>query len=142
MRRAGTLSREVGLHCRPMPTEDPEIRRAIEILEEVVALRGRSGAAVDAKLVQARAALGALGVDPDVVTDILYPPSAPEPADPAHLARLLRQRLDDLGYTPEDLQPPDLPELSREELDRRIEQAVREAAARAGRDGGGLEPGR
>jgi hypothetical protein len=122
-----------------MPTEDPEVRRAIEILEEVVALRGRSGTAVDAKLIQARAAMGALGVDPDVVTDLLYPPAAPEPADPAHLARLLRRRLEDLGYDPEALQPLDLPELGREELDRRIEQAIRDAAARAGRGDGGQE---
>ncbi len=120
-----------------MPTGDPEIQRAIERLEEVVALRGRSGSEVEGKLARARAAMAALGVDPGVVTDILYPPPPPEPADPAHLARLLRQRLNDLGYSPDDLQAVELPELSREELDRRIEQAIRDAAQRVG---GGERP--
>jgi len=66
-----------------MPKESPEIQRAIEMLEEVVALRGRSGADVDLRLAQIRAEMRELGVDPDVVTDILYPPPLPEPADPA-----------------------------------------------------------
>lgn len=116
-----------------MAIEDPEIRRAIEILEEVLELRGRSGKEVEARLARARAAMGALGVDPDVVTDLLYPPPPPEPADPAHLARLLRHRLEDLGYAPDELRPPNLQDLPREELDRKIEQAVRDAATRAAR---------
>jgi hypothetical protein len=123
-----------------MPTDDPEILRAIEILEEVVALRGKSGPGVAGKLAQARAAMAALGVDPDVVTDILYPPPPPEPIDPAQLHRLLRQRLHDLGYSPADLQGAAQPALEREELDRRIEQAIRDAAAAAA--GGGERPPR
>lgn len=119
------------LNCPSVPIEDPEIRRAIEILEGVLELRGQSGEEVEARLVQARAAVGSLGVDPDLVTDLFYPPPPPEPADPAHLARLLRHRLEDLGYAPDELQPPDLPDLSRDELDRQIEQAIRAAAARA-----------
>jgi hypothetical protein len=114
-----------------MLAEDPEIRRAIEILEGVIELRGQRGEEVEARLAQARAAMGSLGVDPDVVTDLLYPPSPPEPAAPGHLARLLRQRLEDLGYVPDELRAPDLPELGREEIDRRIEQAIRDAAERA-----------
>jgi len=112
-----------------MPKEDPEIRRAIEMLEEVVALRGKSGADVEVRLAQIRAAMSTLGVDPDVVTDILYPPPPPEPADPAALLRLLRQRLDHLGYGPDELAAPDLPPLDRDELDRRIERAIRQASA-------------
>jgi len=115
--------------------EDPEIRRAIELLEEVLDLRGRSGEETEARLARARSAMSALGVDPDVVSDLLYPPPPPDPADPAHLARLLRHRLEDLGYVPEDLRAPDLPALPREELARRIEQAIRAAAARAGEPG-------
>lgn len=114
-----------------MAIEDPEIGRAIATLEEVLELRGRSGEEVEARLARARAALGQMGVDPDVVSDLLYPPPPPEPADPALLARLLRQRLEDLGYAPDELRAPDLPDLSREELDRRIEAAIRNAAARA-----------
>ncbi len=114
-----------------MPIEDQEIRRAIEILEEVLELRGQSGDDVEARLAEARVAVGSLGVDPDLVTDLFYPPPPPDPADPAHLARLLRHRLEDLGYAPDEIQPPDLPDLSRDELDRRIEQAIRDAAARA-----------
>jgi hypothetical protein len=111
-----------------MSTDDPEIHRAIELLEEVIASRGRRGADVESQLAQARAAMAALGVDPDVVTDILYPPPPAEPVGPAHLHRILRQRLDDLGYNPDDLEAAELPEVGREELDRRIEQAIREAA--------------
>jgi hypothetical protein len=121
-----------------MPKESPEIQRAIEMLEEVVALRGRSGADVDLRLAQIRAAMRELGVDSDVVTDILYPPPLPEPADPALLPRLLRRRLDDLGYSADELSGPELTPLPREELDRRIEQAIRNASesfsGRAARD--------
>jgi len=111
-----------------MPKESPEIQRAIEMLEEVVALRGRSGADVDLRLAQIRAEMRELGVDPDVVTDILYPPPLPEPADPALLPRLLRRRLDDLGYSADELSGLELTPLPREELDRRIERAIREAS--------------
>jgi len=111
-----------------MPKESPEIQRAIEMLEEVVALRGRSGADVDLRLAQIRAEMRELGVDPDVVTDILYPPPLPEPADPALLPRLLRRRLDDLGYSSDELSGLELTPLPREELDRRIERAIREAS--------------
>jgi len=114
-----------------MPTEDPEIRRAIEFLEGVMARRGRSGSESDPQLEQARAAMARLGVDPGVVTDVLYPPPPPEPIDPAVLARTLRRHLADLGFAPDELQGPALPTLTREQLDRQVEQAVRNAAASA-----------
>ncbi|HXO21161.1 MAG TPA: hypothetical protein VOA87_14700 [Thermoanaerobaculia bacterium] len=119
--------------------DDEGVRRAIELLGELMPARDGSVADLERKAAAAREALRALDVDPGLVDRILAPPPPARLADSSQqVMEEIWDRLADLGYTPATASPPTLPEISFEELERRVRQAIGEALAAYGEDAGGV----